>query len=123
MQTLGTEWGRDMISGDLWMRAMETNLEYLSEKRGDGWCCVIDDIRFPNEMLMVERMGGMLCTVRRRLYEAGDDTHESEIHYTRVMEIAKHPERVFQLNNEGTIESLQSSINAMLNYWSPAPMD
>ncbi|WP_296584874.1 deoxynucleotide monophosphate kinase [Xanthobacter sp.] len=53
MQWLGTEWGRDMIAPDLWTRAWE----YAAAGKPR---VVVDDVRFPNEVEAVRRLGGVV---------------------------------------------------------------
>ncbi|MEZ2409826.1 hypothetical protein AB6806_23830 [Bosea sp. RCC_152_1] len=47
MITLGTDWGRNAVAEDLWVKAAMTQAHYLL---GQGCNVVIDDMRFPNEM-------------------------------------------------------------------------
>lgn len=53
MQWLGTEWGREMIAPDLWTRAWE----YAAAGKPR---VVVDDVRFPNEVEAVRRLGGVV---------------------------------------------------------------
>jgi hypothetical protein len=70
MQTLGTEWGRELISPTLWV---------------DSWCrslddrdTVVDDVRFANEVDAIRERGGVLVRVARPGQPAADDAHASE---------------------------------------------
>jgi len=65
-QTLGTEWGRDMITPDIWVNCVRRQLLKIRDEREGVVLVVIDDVRFPNESAMIEGMGGLLWTVRRR---------------------------------------------------------
>lgn len=56
MQWLGTEWGREMIAPDLWTRAWE----YAAAGRPR---VVVDDVRFPNEVEAVRRLGGVVILI------------------------------------------------------------
>jgi hypothetical protein len=58
MQTLGTEWGRNLIDGDLWVRAWRKSLP-------DRRDVVVDDVRFPNEARMVRSMNGLIIQIER----------------------------------------------------------
>lgn len=46
LQTLGTEWGRNLIRQDIWILLMQRRLAALAEE-ADRF--VISDVRFPNE--------------------------------------------------------------------------
>jgi hypothetical protein len=71
LQTLGTEWGRAIISDNVWVRALELRLSGL---KGD---VVIDDVRFPNECAMIHDLGGFVVMVTRPGLP-NDDKHTSE---------------------------------------------
>lgn len=57
MQTLGTEWGRQLLGPDFWVTAV------LNDRRPD--MLVIDDVRFPNEYAAIRREGGEVWKVVR----------------------------------------------------------
>ena len=64
MQTLGTEWGRKIISQDIWVACVAKKILTLSKEHGYERF-VIDDVRFPNEAEMVKLYEGDLWCVRR----------------------------------------------------------
>jgi hypothetical protein len=71
MQTLGTNWARDMICNDLWINAWRATLP-----DGDVVC---DDIRFPNEADLVRSLGGIVVRVDRPgMDRVGQTLHASE---------------------------------------------
>jgi len=80
MQTLGTEWGRNLIRGDVWVRAVEQKVLKIPVTRARG--VVIDDLRFQNEAQWVIDMGGMVVRIDRdavtERYE-GDHPSEGEL--------------------------------------------
>jgi hypothetical protein len=62
MQTLGTEWGRDLIGQELWVNvAMGAAWRVLDQ----GGKAVIDDCRFLNEAAAVRTEGGIIVEVMR----------------------------------------------------------
>lgn len=76
MQSLGTEWGRDLISPDLWVNAFKRNLAQLYPEHHS---VVVDDLRFPNEAALIRELGGTIVRLYGR--DAGlDQSHESEKH-------------------------------------------
>jgi len=56
MQTLGTEWGRNCLHPNLWVRLW-------AERAGTKRMVVTDDCRFPNEMDMIRINGGLLIRI------------------------------------------------------------
>ena len=60
MQTLGTEWGRNLIDRDLWTKIM---LARVTQARADGYAVIIDDVRFPNEVRLVRQLGGKVVCI------------------------------------------------------------
>lgn len=72
LQLLGTEFGRNLITDDVWVRVLEAKIEPDDQ-------IVIDDIRFPNEAEMVRGKGGKIVRVTRAGQELGMvDIHVSE---------------------------------------------
>lgn len=62
MQTLGTEWGRELIYQNIWVDAWERSLDRLS---GHVDIVIIEDVRFVNEVEKVKALGGILIEVHR----------------------------------------------------------
>lgn len=86
-QTLGTEWGRELVQPDLWVRLMASRVALARELAGDETKLirprgvVIGDCRFPNEVEYVRSEGGLVIRlegpVRGGLGE-GAERHASE---------------------------------------------
>lgn len=73
MQTLGTEWGRQCIHPEVWLRAWEAQYR----QHPPDALIVVDDIRFRNEAKFLERLGATLWGVCRPGTER-ESTHSSE---------------------------------------------
>jgi hypothetical protein len=76
MQTLGTEWGRDIISNDLWVSAWRHRVRCALAAGAVG--VVVDDCRFPNEMEAARELGGVAWRIVRRGHFATAAAHASE---------------------------------------------
>ena len=74
LQSLGTEWGRDCIHPDIWLRCWEVRAKKVLES-GQG--VVVEDCRYPNEAAMVRRLGGQLWCIERSS-AVNDTLHSSE---------------------------------------------
>ena len=72
LQTLGTEWGRERIHPDIWVRAMSLKLQNLP----DGGL-VMPDVRFENEANFV-RQNGVLIHITGR-FDNNDSPVEAHI--------------------------------------------
>lgn len=72
-QTLGTEWGRDCISPDLWVDFMRDSI-VTSEK----WGVIIDDVRFKNETAFVRKYGYLIHIKRPGIQKIELSQHRSE---------------------------------------------
>ncbi|MDE2103130.1 MAG: hypothetical protein KGL39_38145 [Patescibacteria group bacterium] len=71
MQTLGTQWGRELIQRDLWVNAA------ITSARHSGSPVVFTDVRFQNEVDAIRQAGGIVIRIYRpTLFRA--DEHESE---------------------------------------------
>lgn len=75
MQLLGTQWGRELIDEDLWVRAtMREAASYLA----DGQDVVIDDCRFENEALAMHDFERGYVVGLTRKGEGIEGDHASE---------------------------------------------
>lgn len=73
MQTLGTEWGRNIIGEDFWTGLWRSAADHIID---GGGRVVVDDCRFLNEAAAVRKMGGDIYRIIGRGGIAGG--HESE---------------------------------------------
>lgn len=62
MQTLGTEWGRQIVSPTLWLDLAAREIE---SNRYCGYHSVVTDVRFDNEADMIRDMGGVIWHIQR----------------------------------------------------------
>lgn len=72
MQTLGTEWGRRLMSPDIWVNVVRRDIWNEAAKWSEQCAgapvplrIVIDDMRFHNEAALVHEFGGQVWTVHR----------------------------------------------------------
>lgn len=103
MQTLGTEWGRQLIDPNIWLTLASQRLL----TRGAGM--VIPDVRFENEAEWVRNKGGRIIHVVRA-NPAQVETHVSE------NGVAKDPLDAI-LFNSGTLEELQIATRELLHVY------
>lgn len=104
LQTLGTEWGREMVCDDIWIKiAMRRAAEYARE----GWNVAITDVRFENEAEAIRSAGGQVWQVRRTAAGLQGPTgqHSSE---------AGVPDHLVDqvIWNDGELEDLEEAVNA-----------
>lgn len=109
-QTLGTEWGRELICQNIWLLYAEQVInEALAEKllfqhRYAG--VVVSDIRFENEAAWLRSQGGALWHIRR------DDIQAVEAHSSEDgVAFMQTDETIY---NYGTIEYLYDCIDGTL---------
>lgn len=74
MQTLGTEWGRQMIHPDIWTSTWAARYCMYALK---GENIVVSDVRFPDEAELIRAHGGWVVEVQRPGLIIGD-SHASE---------------------------------------------
>jgi hypothetical protein len=98
-QTLGTEWGRDCIHPDVWIRCWQAQAERYAK-------VVADDARFPNELAAIRRKGGVVWQIVRP-GATTDGSHRSD----GGLEGAEF-DAVIQ--NDGSLSDLQSKVLALL---------
>lgn len=96
MQLLGTEWGRDRISPDLWVGVWREQTERLL---GMGISVVVEDCRFPNEAEAIRALGGAIVEVVGRGGIGMD-------HASERFEF----EADYRIDNSGTPEELHEAV-------------
>lgn len=77
MQTLGTEWGRQGIDENVWVRLMMTQIERTFTQTSYAYV-IIDDMRFPNEYEMLKELGCRFWKIERPRGGVSGYTHASE---------------------------------------------
>lgn len=60
LQSLGTDWGRHMVSEDIWVKVLDKR---ISERYSDFDVVIISDIRFDNERDYVIHNGGKVISI------------------------------------------------------------
>jgi hypothetical protein len=108
LQSLGTEWGRNLVNRRLWVLAMAHKLLPLLRSGHD---VVISDVRFMDEAELVHRLGGQLW----RIVRPGAET-TSHVDHTSEQEQARLVADVTLINN-GTEEQLYEAIDEALCAW------
>lgn len=99
LQRLGTEVGRNILGGDIWvdatMNALDVERDY-----------VITDCRFPNEAQAINRAGGLVVRVQRPgngpANEHPSETALDDYQFDGV------------INNDGTLEDLATRVEDFL---------
>lgn len=113
MQTIGTEWGRDIIDEKLWIRAWRRAVETTTP----GAWIVADDVRFPNETAIIRELGGVLIRVDRPSAPGAAASHSSE---------AVAFDCDFVIKNDGTIDQFKQQVETAMacgleKYWNWTP--
>lgn len=100
LQTLGTEWGRDMIHPEIWIMSTMRRIEGLTD-------VVITDVRFNNEAEAILARGGAIWRITGRASALGDTQagHSSEAGVAEKYIDAT-------IANEGSIDDLSSAVDS-----------
>lgn len=124
LQLMGTEAGRNVFHEDLWVMAMERRMS--SEKS-----YVISDVRFPNEVEAIKRMGGKVIRVQRgnlpEWYDFAVRTNELNNWSGQVQHMIKYPDVHYSewawcgipldyepIMNDGTLQDLENKVELLL---------
>lgn len=117
MQTLGTEWGRDRICDDVWIRAAMDRHRVrreVAEGNPDDWVLcngtafagtILTDVRFHNEAAAIRDAGGVVIYVVRPGLDT-DDNHASE----RDIEDIAAEFGTYIVRNDGDLEMLYAKV-------------
>lgn len=100
MQTLGTEWGRNHMGQDFWVNLLVQKVHQMDCN------VVIDDCRFPNEAVAVQR--DLQGKVWRLVRAASYGTHSSERDQAYIT-----PD--LTLMNTGTLDELLEKVDTVLS--------
>lgn len=99
MQTLGTEWGRDQVDADFWLKLAAFR---WNQAREAGQLLVIPDVRFDNEAAFIRRNGHLVHISRPNAPQVA--AHSSE------RGIAFDERRDHALVNDGGIDWLEVDV-------------
>jgi len=64
-QTIGTEWGRELVHPELWVLLAEQRYIAHLDSHSNAPPFVIPDVRFDNEAIMIRQNGGIVVEVVR----------------------------------------------------------
>ena len=99
MQTLGTEWGRQLVNQDLWL--ILAGIQVM-EWNSMGHDVVITDVRFENEAAWVREQGGVVWHILRGESVAAAHVSEAGVYL--------HPHEDEVINNNGTLYDLYDQV-------------
>lgn len=102
LQTLGTEWGRELVGDRIWVSLLHRRVMELSNQGVKA--VAIADVRFGNEAEYIRARGGEVWRVRRPGTDA-PARHRSE---------ADDIEADAVIDNSGTVEELRAKVAALL---------
>ena len=99
LQTIGTEWGRDIIGQDVWRRILINKTRKFSELP-----LVVDDLRFPNEAEALRQEGFLIVRVIRA--GSGRESGHSSEHQDFPVDVT--------ILNDGLVSQLESKLSLLL---------
>ncbi len=111
MQSMGTEWARNTVHPDVWVKLAEQNLDYMTKALGAVLGFVVSDVRFENEADLIRRRGGTVIHIFRpdaqavnsHVSEAGVAAHKDDLtltNYDTVEEFLRSLDEVFLMIRE-----------------------
>lgn len=101
-QTLGTQWGRDCLDADIWVRIAAAKVRDLDWQRSAPGAYVISDVRFDNEAEWIRAQGGVIWRVRREQARPVR-THASELYIENIKSF-------WTLENHGSFDELRDQV-------------
>jgi len=110
MQSMGTEWGRNLINKDVWAIACLSRIENSGAL---NW--VITDTRFTNEADIIKEKGGIIVKVVRPNADTGSfEDHPSELQIDLI-------EPDYTITNDGTLDELVTQVKALVEQLKSRP--
>jgi len=101
MQTLGTEWGREMIQNDLWIVSLRERIK----RELTLTSFVISDLRFENEAVALRDMGAEIWHIERPGL-SNTTGHKSENGIMRQL-------HDYVILNDGTVDELYDQVDEL----------
>jgi len=98
LQRLGTEWGRDFISQNIWVDTTMAQVQQVQAENNKS--VVIDDVRFPNEVRAIKDAGGRIFRVMRDHDPIPESGHKSEGQILEFDECVMNIGSVVELENQ-----------------------
>lgn len=121
LQTLGTEWGRDLVGWDVWVRALHRRCEQIEAVWEDNgylpraW--VISDVRFEDEAAFVREHGTLIHLIRDDAPPVNGHVSELGVEFRADVDVV--------LENNGSLDALVAAVRALAQSelgW-PAPLN
>jgi hypothetical protein len=105
LQLAGTEFGRNMIANDIWIRRATKELKQLQSMDSDDFRgLVVTDVRFENEAAWIRDNGGVLWHIERpSVKSVVEHSSEAGVELT---------DKDYVIVNSGSLDDLQSVVMA-----------
>ena len=104
LQTLGTEWGREMVHQDIWVQAVAREIDQIQECTFGAKLFCITDVRFNNEVEWIRSQGGIVVEIIRDVPAIA--SHKSESSITLTPDV--------QLTNDSTTTVFEEVVKFMM---------
>ncbi|MGN6325827.1 hypothetical protein [Pseudolysinimonas sp.] len=116
LQRIGTEVGRRILGENVWADAARRRIQEL---RAAGHDVVVTDTRFPNEVDLINELGGLTVWVSRPVRDLNElTTTVPQAHASESSVYDEDFERV--IVNDSTLEALYSNASSLLAETMPA---
>lgn len=103
MQSMGTEWARNTVHPDVWVKLAEQNLDYMTNALGAVIGFVVSDVRFENEAHLIRRRGGTVIHIGR------NDAKPVNAHISEAGVTVRQDDLI--LRNNGTVDEFLRSLD------------
>jgi hypothetical protein len=113
LQWIGTDWGRDTISQNLWVDIWRAEVNDALKR---GCLVVCDDVRFDNEAALVRAMGGRVIQLQCNKTHERIDTAAGIVNHKSEAGIAVEFIDAVVLN-DGTLEDFKVSLTEVFNHF------
>jgi len=111
LQTLGTEFGRDLIDENVWCNIGEENINRLHDKFDSP--IVVTDLRFQNEFDMIKRLGGVTINIIRSDNPSQALVNGAKDHASNHgLDLSQIDHTIY---NNGTLEEFESQVVGLVN--------
>lgn len=106
LQTLGTQWGRELVGKTIWLDALLRDIRQAEAEGAEG--VVIDDLRFANEYHFLRDLGATIIRIDRpdaakgTLHSHASESDWVDFHYDH------------RIHNDGDVLALRENVRKVL---------
>lgn len=108
LQSLGTEWGRHLVSESIWIDIAQREIDFAVRLNREYRGVVVSDIRFANEAEWIRSKGGVLWHLHDRIFDRIGPANRQDYHQSEWGVRFASGDKI--VDNSGTMDDLYDQV-------------